>query len=340
MNLFAAIVVFGLLIAIHEAGHFFVARWAGMRVDRFSIGFGPALATFRRGETEWRIGVLPFGGYVQIAGMNRGEETSDAADPRSYANQPAWKRLLVILAGPAMNYALAWTLLVGLLLSGAVSVDLESTKIGEVMPGMPAASAGLQNGDTIRSVGGTDVSDFRGVAEALQSHKSGTVPLVIEREGRQLTVPVTPNDEGQIGIRPPEVLVSYGFGEALQRATSTTVIGSLAIVAGLVDLVRGRAKGGLMGPVGIASEVAKQAERGVRWLLGIVVNLSIALGFFNLLPIPALDGGRGVFILAEMIRRKPVDAKAEQWVHAIGFLLLLALILIVTVGDVGRLLAR
>ncbi|WP_373045981.1 M50 family metallopeptidase [Vulgatibacter sp.] len=341
MNLLVAILVFGLLIAIHEAGHFLVARWAGMRVERFSIGFGPALATFRRGETEWRIGILPIGGYVKIAGMNPAEEAeSDPGDPASYANKPAWKRLLVILAGSFMNYVLAWVLLVGLLLAGAAQLQLDTTEVGAVMPDMPAAAAGLQAGDEIVAVDGKQVEDFRSVAESLAERKAQNVSLTVERDGRRFELPVVTNELGQIGIRPPETIVSYGVAEAVQRATTFVVVGSLAIVQGIVDLVRGEAQGGLMGPVGIASEVARQAERGMRWLLGIAVNLSIALGFFNLLPIPALDGGRAAFILVEMVRRKPVDARAEAWVHLIGFVVLLGLILVVTVGDVGRLTAQ
>ena len=336
MNLLAAILVFGLLIAIHEAGHFLVARWAGMRVDRFSIGFGPALATFRRGDTEWRIGLLPIGGYVKIAGMNAADEDCPRDDPQAYNNKPAWKRLLVIVAGSFMNYALAWVLLVGLLVAGAAQVKLDTTEVGAVMPDMPAAAAGLQAGDSIVAVDGTPVADFRAVAEALSARKAEQVGLTVERDGRRFDLPVTTNDQGQIGIRPPEEVVSFGFVEAVRRASTFLVNGSLAIVSGLVDLVRGEASGGLMGPVGIASEVAAQAERGLRWLLGIAVNLSIALGFFNLLPIPALDGGRAAFLLVEMVRRKPIDAKAEAWVHMIGFVFLLALILFVTVGDVGR----
>jgi len=336
VNLLAAIVVFGLLVAIHEAGHFLVARWSGMRVERFSIGFGPALATFRRGETEWRIGLLPIGGYVKIAGMSPGEEDVPADDPRSYANQPAWKRLLVIVAGPAMNYALAWTLLVGLLVAGAAQLKLDTTEIGGLVPDMPAATAGLREGDAIVAVDGERVEDFRSLAETLGTHAAQQVTLTVEREGRRFDLPVTTNEQGQIGIRPPEEIVSFAPGEAIARASEFLVAGSLAIVSGIVDLIRGEATGGLMGPVGIASEVAQQAARGLRRLLGITVNLSIALGFFNLLPIPALDGGRAAFLLVELVRRKPVDAKAEAWVHMIGFVLLLALILFVTVGDVGR----
>lgn len=338
MSVLIAVVVFGLLIAIHEAGHFFVARWCGMRVELFSIGFGPALAKFKRGETEWRIGILPFGGFVKIAGMNPADDEASLDDPRSYARQAAWKRLLVILAGPAMNYVLAFGLLVGLLVAGAPVLDLDSATVGSVVPDMPAAAAGLQAGDEIQDIGGVAVTDFRSVAEALSSQANQALPVTILREGRSLTLEVTPNDQGQIGIRPPESVKTYAPVDAVVQAARTTVVGSLAIVAGLADLIRGKAEGGLMGPVGIASEVARQAEQGVRWLLGITVNLSIALGFFNLLPIPALDGGRAAFLLVEMVRRKPVDAKAEAWVHAIGFLLLLGLILVVTVGDVGRLL--
>lgn len=332
MNVVVAILLFGLLIAIHEAGHFLVARWAGMRVERFSIGFGPALASFRRGETDWRIGVIPFGGYVKIAGM---ADDVGADDPGSYASKPAWKRLLVILAGAGMNYLLAWVLLVALLSSGAVVPD-PSSRVGGVAPGMPAATAGLQADDRIVAIDGQPVDSFEALAVRIGEAKEKPVALAVDRAGTRLDLTVTPTADGKIGILRAETIKSFGFLESLEQATLRTFWGSVNMLGSLAALVQGEAEGDLMGPVGIAHEVARQAERGLRWLVGIAASLSLALGFFNLLPIPGLDGARAAFLGVEVVRRKPVDQRIEGWVHGIGLLLLLGLMAVVTVDDIRR----
>ncbi len=334
-NVLVAILLLGVLIAIHEAGHYLAARLSGMRVERFSLGFGPALATFTRGETEWRIGALPFGGYVKIAGMNPGDDVAPD-DPRSYANKPAWMRLAVILAGAIMNFVLAWALFFGLLLAG---LDVPTTKVGGLVEGMPAAAAGLLEGDRIVAVGGAPTRTFSELSEAMAENAGKPTTLSVERGGERLELPVTPTEAGLIGVRPSDevVEVAFGPGEAAVRASYRVVNGILGTIATIVALVSGTAEGNLMGPIGITSEIAKNVHRGVTWLLGIAASLSIALGFFNLLPVPALDGGRAVFLGVEVVRRKPIDARAEAWIHGVGFLLLLGLILAVSVGDVGRL---
>jgi regulator of sigma E protease len=336
VNVVVAILLFGLLIAIHEAGHFLVARWAGMRVERFAIGFGPALASFRRGETDWRIGAVPFGGYVKIAGM--GDDVG-ADDPGSYAAKPAWKRLLVILAGAGMNYLLAWLLLVGLLTAGAVVPDA-SSRVGGVAPGMPAAAAGLQPDDRIVAIGGAPVDTFEALAQAIGASPEKPMALAVQRGDRRLDLTVTPTADGKIGILRAETVQSFGVLESMKQATLRTFWGSVNMIDSLVALVRGQAEGDLMGPVGIAHEVARQAERGLRWLVGIAASLSLALGFFNLLPIPGLDGARAAFLGVEVVRRKPVDQRVEAWVHGIGLLVLLGLMAVVTVDDIRRIVGQ
>lgn len=336
MNVVIAILLFGLLIAIHEAGHFLAARWAGMRVERFSIGFGPALASFRRGQTDWRIGAIPFGGYVQIAGLS-GEPGSE--DPGSYMAKPAWKRAVVILAGAAMNYVLAWVLLVALLSSGAVVPD-PSSRVGGLAPDMPAATAGLQVDDVIVAIDGEPVDTFAAVAEHIGNKPGQPVALAVERRGERLDLTVTPTADGKIGVMGATTVQSFGFLASLKQATLGIFWGSVNTIGSLVALIQGNAQGDLMGPVGIAHEVARQAERGFRWLLGIAANLSLALGFFNLLPIPGLDGARAAFLGVEVVRRKPVDQRIEGWVHGVGLLLLLGLMAVVTIDDIRRILVQ
>jgi regulator of sigma E protease len=334
-----AVLVFGVLIAIHEGGHFVAARWAGMRVDSYSIGFGPALAAFTRGETEYRIGLLPFGGFVRIAGMNPADDIAPD-DPASFSSKPVPKRLLVIVAGALTNYALAWALLVALLVWGMPSQDVTTARVGTVNAGAPAAAAGLQPGDRVLSVQGQPVGTFAELADAVHARPGTPTELRVERGGQTMALQVTPGPDGRVGVLPPETLERLGLIEALGRASKLVVVNSVATLESIGQIVTRKSHGDLMGPVGIASIVAQQAALGLRQLLRTVIAISIALGLFNLLPVPALDGGRAAFLLVEAVRGKPMNARAEMIVHLVGLVLLLGLIAVVTVGDVGRLLGR
>lgn len=335
MNTALAIGLIGLLIAVHEAGHYLVARLCRMRVERFSIGFGPALAKFTRGDTEWRIGVLPFGGYVKIAGMSPGDEIQPD-DPASYANQSTLRRLAVIVAGSAMNVASAWLLLFVLLVAGG---ETPSARLGAIQPGSVAEAAGLRAGDRVVALADVEIDAFSELAPALVRHAGERVPLTYERDGVKSTVQVELSAAARLGVTSSDEMVVKRFGpiDAAARATYGVVRSAMGTADGLLSLFRGRAEGEVMSVIGLTAEVAKQADRGLQWLVLIAVNLSVALAFFNLLPFPALDGGRALFLFVELVRRRPIDQRAETWVHGLGFLFLIGLFVVFGARDISRL---
>ncbi len=196
------VLAFGLLIVIHELGHYLAARWSGMRVERFSIGFGPVVWSSRRGDTEWAVSAVPLGGYVKIAGMAPGEDLPEG-DTGAYSAKPAWKRFLVILAGPAMNYLLAVVLAVLLIATMGLKEPDQTAGVGDVLPGGAAERAGLRAGDRIVTAGGAPVADWKGLVEAIRAHPGQDLVLGVVRagDGAGAPVPVTlrPDDAGGVG---------------------------------------------------------------------------------------------------------------------------------------------
>jgi regulator of sigma E protease len=341
----AAVLAVSLLIVIHEAGHYLAARRFGMRVDRFSVGFGPVLAAFRRGETEFAISALPLGGYVRIAGMSPGDDV--APDDRSaYANQAAWRRFAVILAGPAMNYLAAIVIASALLATVGLRAGDPSARVGAVVEGLPAARAGLAPGDRILSVGGTPVATFLEVVTEIRKHPGRPVVLEVARgEGtaapQRLRLEVTPQPDGRVGFAQAHVVVRQGPLEAVAEAFGRTNAQAGAQLAAFGSLFTGKQRAELSGPVGIAQELVRGARQGAEPFLALVWTISIVLAILNLLPVPALDGGRLVFLVWEMVTRRRVNERVESIVHFAGFVALLLLILAVTVfGDLRRLLGR
>jgi regulator of sigma E protease len=343
-----AVLAFALLVVVHEAGHAVAARLSGMRVERFSVGFGPALARFRRGETEYVLSALPLGGYVKIAGMAPGEEVA-AADPRNFSNQPAWRRFLVIAAGPAMNYLLAIALATALAATLGFAVRDPSSSVGVLEPGYPAERAGLAEGDRVLSVGGTPVSTWDDLVREIQRRPGQATPIEVERaEGgaaRRLALTLVPREEGGVG--------RAGFGQHLLRErraglgaialgvgqTHATAGATLSALARIFSREKGAPK--LHGPLRIGEEMARAAQRGGEALVHILFNISVALALFNLLPVPGLDGGRLVFLGYEIVARRRANERIESILHAIGIALLLVLLLGVTVfGDLPGLLRR
>ncbi|HUK65527.1 MAG TPA: M50 family metallopeptidase [Anaeromyxobacteraceae bacterium] len=332
------VVAFGVLVIIHELGHFALARLCRMRVDRFSVGFGPVLLRRRGLETEWAVSAIPFGGYVKIAGMNPGEAI--AADDRSaYANQPAWRRFLVILAGPVMNYLFAIVVAALMLASLGFREALPDPVVGEVVPGGAADRAGFKAGDRVLSVDGRPVATWDALVAEVVAHPGKSASFELQREGQRapLTLPATPESaggRGRLGIVQGSRLVRAGATQALSAGFRLTNERAAEILSDLGRMVSGRQRAELRGPLGIAQEMARSARAGAAPFVGIVWLISIALGLFNLLPLPALDGGRLVFLVYEIVTRRRVDQRVESIVHTAGFIALFGLLLAVTLlGD-------
>jgi regulator of sigma E protease len=345
LAIIAAVVAVSLLIVIHEAGHFLAARRFGMGVERFSIGFGPVLFSFRRGETEFAVSALPLGGYVKIAGMGPGEAT-ETSDPRLFSNQPAWRRFLVILAGPGMNYLTAILVAWGLLATLGLRAPDPAPRVGALVPGMPAESAGLKPGDRIAAVAGKPVSSWMELVAELQRHPGEEITLDVMRgEGEKpqpLAIRITPNDDGgvgRVGVAQPTLVVRKGPGEALVEGFQRTNANAALQLRAFGSLFSKKQR--VEGPVGIARELVRGARAGIEPFLGLVWTISVVLAILNLLPFPALDGGRLVFLGYEIVTRRRVNERVEHVFHMVGFFILFGLILAVTVfGDLPRLLGR
>jgi len=354
------IAILAVLILVHEFGHFFVAKKSGAKVEEFGFGFPPRIWGIKRGETLYSINLLPIGGFVKIYG----EDGEAKKDPRSFASQNIHTRFLIIVAGVAMNMLLAILLFsvghfVGLpqVLNGeTLWADAENirVRVTEVAKDSPAAHAAIQVGDTIAELHFNDeklvgVQTISDVQNFITAHQSETITLVVQRAGESIAKELIPREnppegEGAVGIamvRTGEI--SYPFYLAPLKGIESTffvTIGTLRAFGGIVaDLVTtGSLRGELSGPVGIAVLTGQVQKMGFIFLLQFMALISINLAIINALPFPALDGGRLFFLGIEKIRGKPVNQKYEKLAHAIGFALLISLMILITFRDIGRLL--
>jgi regulator of sigma E protease len=333
-----AILGLAVLMVVHESGHYFAARKFGMRVVRFSIGFGPTVWKHKppESDTVYQIALIPFLAYVQIAGMNPYEE-SDPKDSGSYANASLWARIVTIAAGPLTNYFFASILIFfGLLIGGKEVADETSMKV--VVEAGPAQIAGVQTGDRVLSVNGQALKNWEELRKAVSAHPGEAVDLAVERNGETLHEQVTPGprgdkDEGLIHVRMPTHVESVSLREAATMSVVAPPAFVYENVRAIGRVITGKEKLQVNGPVGIVKETARQAHLGPGVYLQFLGMLSAYLGAFNLLPFPALDGGRLLFLGAEAVSRRKPDAKLEARVHAVGLLMLLMLIACVTWAD-------
>lgn len=344
-NVILAIIALGVLIIVHEWGHYMAAKLCKMRVDRFSIGFGPALYRRVSGETTFQVGAIPLGGYVQIAGLSPDDESISPNDPRSYINRPAWQRFVAIAAGPVVNYVFA--VLVFFLINWWAGVP--GTQVYKLVPGQPAQVGGLAVGDLFVRINGVAVN----TPTEVRSHigKSAGQPLTVQvrRSGELTSVVITP-----VRHSSGAYMVGIHMGESDQRERMGLI--HAAKVAAIepwhltVNQLKGLAlflSGGFKPKlddfesiIGITGRIANQMGAGLITGLEYVGKISALLGFFNLLPIPALDGGRLVFLGFEVFTRRRVNHRVEQIVHLIGLVILLGLMLLLAGNDIIKLFRR
>lgn len=333
----AAVLVISLLVFIHELGHFLVARRAGILVYEFALGFGPRLVGIRRGETEYTLRAIPLGGFVRFAGMDPREEEVDAA--RSYQHKPVWQRMAVIGAGPLANFLLAIVLFAVVFMVQGLPVP--TTIVAEVLPERPAVEAGFQQGDRIVAVDGRQVTDWDQLVSEIGARPGERLVFTVEREEALLDIPVVPEAEagvGKIGIAPEMRSEPVGPFAALSGGFHFTVQITGLILGFLGQMILGQVPtDGVGGPVRIIAEIGSAAYLGLIPLLQMAAFLSINLGLFNLLPIPALDGSRLMFLTWEGITRRPLNPEKEGLFHLVGFALLLLLIVMITYRDIARL---
>lgn len=332
ITIISSIIIFLLVILIHEFGHFIVAKMNGVSVLEFSIGMGPKLFQRESNGTLYSLRVLPVGGYCQLEGE---DEENDS--PNSLNNQSPLVRLKVILAGAIMNFILAFILLILLM-----SVSRVSTEVSGVIKDSPAYSSGIQTGDQIVSINGENVSDGEELLKSIKESQ-GDLNIGVIRDSQSKNIKVTPrleNNIRKIGVNFQEEYniknfsIVKGFKKGL--ITFLNLTGMLYKFLGM--LITGQlGLGGVSGPVGVVKEIGNAAKTGVANLFFLLAYININLGVFNLLPIPALDGGRAIFILIEMIFGKKISQEKEGYIHMVGLILLLALIAIVTIKDVIKL---
>jgi regulator of sigma E protease len=342
LQVLVAIFGISLLVIVHEAGHYLMARAFGIRVTRFSIGLGPVLAKYqpKGSPTVFQICAIPFLGYVMIAGMNPAEEV-DPNDPELFPNKSIIARVLTIFGGPLANYVAASLMIFALAVSGwRDEVLTEPMVVASVEEGTPAHKAGLRSGDTILEANGKPIRNVRELIDVTSPRADQPTSYVLSRAGKKLDpVTITPRNmggRGVIGVNPKfETRVrELPVGEASVLAVTLPWTLTVRNVEGMVDLIKRRTTEGITGPVGMGKLVAQQAEKGVYAFVGILIAISVALGYFNLLPFPALDGGRLVFLAYEIITRRRPNERIEAAVHAVGLLFLLGVIALVTLRDV------
>jgi regulator of sigma E protease len=440
LTVFSLIVVLGVLISVHEFGHFIVAKAVGIQVLRFSLGFGRPLISWRRGETEYWISWIPLGGYVKMAGLEEegmvgeleGGKADVAIDPaRAFDHKPLWARMAVILAGVTMNLFLAFVIYTGLVaIAGApraaitpvdfvdvtrlppgaealatlhrgdrivringdsiktwddfdekvlngpeelrfqvagrpepivihvprdtgarhqlarAIVQLFPARIGPVALGQPAQRAGLRGGDVVVKIDNDTVVSWADMVRRIRHSPGKTLTLTVLRSDSLIKIPITPEATDSVGqhfgvigayANPPVVRVRVGFGTALSLGVRLTGAQIVAVVTSVKRLVTGQASAReLGGPISIAQMSGQAARLGIDWFLNFLAFFSVSLAVLNLLPIPVLDGGHAMFLIAEAIRRRPLSPQLRLRLTQFGMLVVLAIMVIALSNDVLR----
>lgn len=341
-KIIATIFVFGLLVFVHELGHFITAKLTGMRVDEFAIGFGPRLVSFRYGETVYSIRMVPLGGFNDIAGMN--PDDNDAGD-RGYCRKPILSRMIVILAGSAMNFILPVVLFFGIFFFAGVQTPNPAPVLGTVLADNPAAEAGLLANDRILAVDGKPIGTWQELVDAIRSNH-GNVPMTmqVERDGKDLTVSVTPHydasqQRGYIGIVNAYESSYPGFIQSVSMAFERTAMIVAMMLDALYRIVLELSGSELAGPISVAQMAGEVAEMGIVPLLNFAALLSLNLAIINLMPVPALDGGHFLTLCVEAVRGKPLSPKIMHYIQNVGVGFIILLMLLAMKNDVVRIFA-
>jgi len=348
MSWFVALLVLSALIFFHELGHFTAARYFGVYVEVFSIGFGKRLASFEWIGTRWQISAIPLGGYVKMKGQDDMDPTSTSPDPDSYNAMRPWQRIIILLAGPFANFALAWGLFFVIALSGPQTL---SPVIGSVVENSPAAQAHLMTGDRVRSINGQKITQWEDLSETIKS-STGPLFLEIERKGKIVRTQVIPKvtetqnifketiKKRMVGIAPSGQThaMQLNFAGTIAYASKQTYDSTMLIFESVQKLITGivpaKELGGVVSIVQITSEASNY---GLISLFFFSALISVNLGVLNLLPIPALDGGHIMFNLYEMIRRKAPSEAVVMQLTISGWVLLIGLMGLGLYNDITRL---
>jgi regulator of sigma E protease len=353
LTVVAFTIALGVLVFVHELGHFLTAKRLGVKVLRFSIGFGPILWRHQRGDTEYALSGIPLGGYVKMLGEDAdGDEPVAPEDlPRAFSAQTPSRRAAIIAAGPLTNFLFAFVAYAIVFGSVGAPVPSNEPRLGAVSASTPADRAGLRSGDLVRSIDGGPIDTWETLSKTVRGSGGKRLHLVIERDGRSLDVEVTPEEHdvpstgGQpperaflIGVAPSSDWEQVGVLGGVVLAAEQTAGMALSVVQGLGQMVTGSVSvKELGGPIAIAQAAGRQARNGVWSYVMMLAMLSINLGVLNLVPVPALDGGHLALISVEAVRGRPLKPRALELAQQFGVLLLVSLMVFVFYNDIHRL---
>ena len=334
------LLILGVLILFHELGHMVVAKRAGVTVSEFAMGFGPRLFAIERGGTLYTVNLLPLGGFCRMVGEDSADDGSP--DPGNFQHKPLYARFLIILAGPFFNFILAALLFI--ILGVAIGQPVPTNVVAQVRPDTPAAAAHLQPGDEIRTIDGHAFRSGSEIMDYIHSRPNKLMDVVIARGSsvEQLKIKTMYGDtgggvkQGMLGYVPTTTPARMSFGQGVIWGVSMVPLTIATQWYGIVQMIATHDTSGLHGPVGIARVVSEVAAYGIGSLVELAAMLSVILGMFNLLPIPALDGGRLAFMVVELVRGRRVDPEKEGLVHLTGFALLMVFIAFVTYHDIAN----
>lgn len=355
-SVFSFILVLGVLIFVHELGHFLFAKLFGVRVLKFSLGFGHKLISRQWGETEYLISAFPLGGYVKMYGEQQDEKVGEEDRHRSFSHKTVWQRFGIVFGGPFFNLLFAVLLFFLMFVFAGMPEPVDSTKIGEINPGSVAEQIGLKTGDEIRSINNQPVTTWEQVSNAVKDSQGREVTLVIQRQGHELQLSGRPTMQevknlfGEVVgtrymlgiVRSDEIrYVDASIGQACRAALVQTWNLGYLTVMGIVKMIqRVIPASELGGPIRIAELAGQQMEAGWMNLLYFMGLLSVNLGILNLLPIPVLDGGHLVFLSLEAVRRRPLSERSMEISQKIGIAILGTLMIFVFYNDILRLVKR
>lgn len=362
MAVFLVIVILVVLIVVHELGHFIVAKILGVRVDEFGIGYPPRAYTLGKiGETEYTLNWLPFGGFVRLFGENGETDGNSREGKRSLANASPAAQAAILIAGVAANALFAWVLFTGSFMSGMLTTvppDTPNARIlvSSVIPRSPAEQAGLAVGDELISIAGTSgdapsATTPLAVTEFVRDHGGKELVITYQRDGVEQTVTATPvhavldaeSGRPALGVALTSVAeLRLPLVDAAARAASHTVDSFKVVGSGLWNLLRDAVTGNanlasVVGPVGLVNVVGESTTYGFGYLLGLAAFISVNLAIINLIPIPALDGGRLVFVAIEAVTRRSATGLVVRLLNLLGFSLIILLMIAVTYNDIVRL---
>ncbi len=330
MTIIYALIIFCLLIFVHELGHFIVAKACGVKVNEFAIGMGPAIFSRQKGETKYSIRIFPIGGYCAMEG-----EDEDSDEPRALNNQPAWQRACILAAGSVMNFITCVVLLIII----AFWMGTATTTIDQVSDGSPAERAGIVSGDTIVSIDGQKIEEWDELIQAIGYSKEETAQITVDRNGEQQTMTTDleyDKEAGRnlIGVTP---VMEHSFINSIGGGIRNTGSMTVMMYTVLKQLFTGEVSvKELSGPVGIVYATSEAAKSGIMYVIYLAALLSLNLAIINMLPFPALDGGRLLFLVIRLFTGRRVSDETEGKIHFIGICLLFALMIYVTFNDVIR----